>query len=339
MELFISQDDLAYLQAGIDKAGYSEIGFLGLILEEDGIHVIRHLEILEQEVSSGGVDFDDEGFALYLERRLLNGELPEGKFGIYSAHSHGNMNVFWSSTDEDGISRYLRGAPYIFSSVLNTKGEAKHRMDIGTVGHDCPLVGQITFNDANLRVLSIPEVAVLEAQIDEIQRDLNEAAKEDARRDFEKYVRTSSWSWKKDKSGEIKREATKTPVGFGNGTPSNGQKQLPPASGSSNGNGAATSGNGTASTSTEGDKRLVPDKDVEELDLAQDPHLVDADEEVGQALFWYEKTNEVVRIDFERLSHPMVEGLRLEDKYELKAAISAYNATLAAYAAMTGMGV
>lgn len=338
MELFIGQDDIAYMQAGISKAGYKEIGFLGLIIEVDGLHMVQHIEILEQEVSSGGVDFDDEGFALYLERRLERGELPEGKFGVYSAHSHGNMSVFWSSTDEDGIKRYLRGAPYLFSSVFNTKGESKHRLDIGkNGGHDCPLVEQITFTEAHLQVISLPQVAALEAQIDAVEREVAEAAKEDAERDFDRYVRTSSYAWKHSQ-GQITKVPTPEKGGGVSGKPGptsgdplkSGQKQLTAGSGA-NGSNATKDGVDT-------DKRLVPDKHVESLDLDMEPHLVDCDEEQGRALFWYEKNNEVVRIDFEDLPHATINDLKIEDKYEIKEAMRTYFAMLDAYAAMTGVG-
>jgi hypothetical protein len=66
---------------------------------------------------------------------------------IVQWHSHVDMRVFWSKTDEECIEEALGLFPQLFSIVVNVRGEYKARLDIGkikTASGYIPLDKQIT---------------------------------------------------------------------------------------------------------------------------------------------------------------------------------------------------
>lgn len=135
--LSIYAEDYAYIRAACSEAGFREIGGLGIITEEDGVNIVKHMRLLEQTVSSSEVDWGDLGEAhaeyltwLYTPVEEDGAGFDGDSYGIYSWHSHGNMSVFWSGTDENFIKGVGTSVPYVFSSVYNNKGESKHRLDV-----------------------------------------------------------------------------------------------------------------------------------------------------------------------------------------------------------------
>lgn len=101
-----------------------EISGLGTITEtEDSIYV-DDVYLLEQEVTSTDTDLDP----LAVSKLMSN--LPPGESSRlrFWWHSHVNMGVFWSKTDEDCIET-LRGSGKILSIVYNKKGEFLARVD------------------------------------------------------------------------------------------------------------------------------------------------------------------------------------------------------------------
>src|ERR1044072_229361 len=70
------------------------------------------------------------------------------------------MGVFYSGTDEDFIRRVGATVPYIFSTVFNTKGEFKNRLDVWST-FECEMLTdqgrkQVTWDHDNVRLSIIP---------------------------------------------------------------------------------------------------------------------------------------------------------------------------------------
>lgn len=259
--VFMSYEDWHYMQAAIKKASPYEVGFVGIIAEYGDQAVIEHLTLLRQEVSSGEVDFDDDAFAEYLAD-LASKDLLPPKFGIYSAHSHGNMGVFWSSTDEDGIRKYGMSAPWLYSSVFNTRGEAKHRIDI--FEHACPVAApQLTIDatESAIGLLSTGDAVELESKIDDIRDEMEakiaeitkevakiekgqrETAESEMKADYKALVVEPAQKWRKANSS----------TGKGSQGSTNGQKALPSGTGS----GTTSSTNGRPISKADADRMLA----------------------------------------------------------------------------------
>ena len=198
INLHITEEDYSVIDQAVKRAGSSEVGGIGVIITEDDQSRVIHMRLPEQEVSSGEVDWQDEGISDYLNwlhtpvEKGGAGFNPEGSYGIFSWHSHGNMGVFWSTTDEDFIEKVSLTAPFIFSSVFNTKGESKHRLDVLTdFSEQCDLVKEptaVTFSSADLIICYGEKASEILNELDEkevahrkiiseLERDLTENIK------------------------------------------------------------------------------------------------------------------------------------------------------------------
>lgn len=131
VELFIANKDMLFIEELLKKAGPKEVGALGTITyNEEGQAFVSNLFIPRQTVSGSEVDWGDDGVLDFLDYLMEIGFDAES-YGIYSVHSHNNMGVFWSGTDENFITECGKsGVPYMISSVFNNKKEAKHRLDV-----------------------------------------------------------------------------------------------------------------------------------------------------------------------------------------------------------------
>lgn len=142
-------DEAARWMWGFVHAVDTEIGGFGYCTSPDpGIVVVDTILLAPQEVSGAGVDFKDDAMMYMIEKAAEDGRLEDARF---SWHSHVNMGVYWSNTDEEGVRDYEKsGMPWLVSVVANKKGEAKGRLDV----FDVPLVGHATFNN-NIDVIEL----------------------------------------------------------------------------------------------------------------------------------------------------------------------------------------
>ena len=127
-----------------------EVSGLGLVEEVDGGFLVTRVFLPRQQCTHGGTELDQKSIA-----EILVGLEDEGidsgtlKFWF---HSHGNLDVFWSSTDEDCIAG-LANDNYFVSLVVNKAGDSLSRLDlfrpvrvtidnvpIGIRGHDLGLL-------------------------------------------------------------------------------------------------------------------------------------------------------------------------------------------------------
>lgn len=103
-----------------------EIAWLGLVEEVEDGYLVQKIVIPEQEVSGTTVDISAEAMG-----RLVNELMDEGldpSLLRYHGHSHVNMAVHPSTTDQDHISEYLEGVDWFIRSIHNKKGD--RRVDV-----------------------------------------------------------------------------------------------------------------------------------------------------------------------------------------------------------------
>jgi len=103
-----------------------EVSMLGLVEDADSGPVITDLFLMRQTCTSSTTDMDQGDVA-----RLLTELATEGIEGQLRAwvHSHAEMDVFWSGTDDRCIEG-LQGNPYTVSVVVNRKGDVRARIDV-----------------------------------------------------------------------------------------------------------------------------------------------------------------------------------------------------------------
>lgn len=171
--LYISSDDYQYIVAAIKKADFKEIGGLGVVeITEDGSGIVRHNRLLEQKISTSEVEWSDDAHAEYLEWLYTQTNWDKNEYGIYSWHSHGSMQVFFSNTDDDFIEKIGKSVPWVFSSVFNKKLEQNHRLDVFRgVNAICPLVDEqthIVYKDCALNVIPYADEVPLLDSLEEL---------------------------------------------------------------------------------------------------------------------------------------------------------------------------
>lgn len=195
IEISMSLKNKMFIEETLKCAGPKEVGILGVIkTTENGVSFVDHLYIPTQTVSGSEVDWGDDGLADFLDY-LVEVGFNESSYGIYSAHSHNNMAVFWSSTDESFIREVGKmGAPYIISSVFNNKGEAKHRLDTFAQVEHIPCLNrenvQITWEDdgdVELNIYKTQKILEAEASLDKIFETL-EAKKSEIEKHYEEPI-------------------------------------------------------------------------------------------------------------------------------------------------------
>lgn len=140
IEVNIALQDMLLINEAMKKADSNEIGGFGTIMyTESDVPYVSHLYIPRQTISAGEVDWGMDGVLDYINYLNEQGDTRTRR-GLFSWHSHNNMSTFWSTTDESFIQLAgSEGVPYIFSIVLNNKGERLERLDVFSE-HHCGLI-------------------------------------------------------------------------------------------------------------------------------------------------------------------------------------------------------
>jgi predicted RNA-binding Zn-ribbon protein involved in translation (DUF1610 family) len=96
-------------------------------VEKDEI-IVEDVIIIKQKCTGTQTDIDDKATFEFFKERLDAGE--DVKSWNVWWHSHVNMGVFWSATDENTAKNLSSGGNYLISIVANKRGEYLGRVDI-----------------------------------------------------------------------------------------------------------------------------------------------------------------------------------------------------------------
>lgn len=101
-----------------------EVGWLGLVEElANGDYLITEIFVPKQEVTSVTTEMEPEALAK-LAMQLLDEDKDPSKLR-YWGHSHVDMPVRPSATDEDQVDEYLEHADWFIRGIYNKKGDTK----------------------------------------------------------------------------------------------------------------------------------------------------------------------------------------------------------------------
>jgi hypothetical protein len=157
MKVYITPEIRQRLDLYVD-ATHQEISGLGRVLLHKGNMFIVNLYLLEQECTASDTELKPEAVAEFLTQLITNNEKPE-EVKLWW-HSHANMGVFWSGTDEGTAAKFGNG--WMLSLVVNKKGESKCRLDIYDPIH-------VTVDNLELIVTHAPAskemIAAIEAEV------------------------------------------------------------------------------------------------------------------------------------------------------------------------------
>lgn len=128
MDLIIAQDVWAKLWQYTHSVT-TEIGAWGYVEQRDEDMYVYDVFLVPQHVSSTEVDFVSEGLPYAIEKAMDDGKIDDLRF---MWHSHVNMQVGFSATDEDCIAklRDYSTLPWLVSAIFNKKGETNGRLDL-----------------------------------------------------------------------------------------------------------------------------------------------------------------------------------------------------------------
>lgn len=124
-----------YWWALVDKAP-GEVGCWGYVTldQQHQEAYVDTLFIVPQTASAAEVDFMEQGLPYAIEKAATDNRIDDLRFCI---HSHGNLDVFYSTTDEDMIGKMGRTTDWFVSCISNKKGKSNGRIDI----YDCAPLG------------------------------------------------------------------------------------------------------------------------------------------------------------------------------------------------------
>jgi hypothetical protein len=108
----------------------SEISCLGSVRQDGNRFIIEHFYLLKQFGSSTGTGLDQSDMAELVEQLITEGKLEEAKRIKCWAHSHANMDAFWSKTDDDTCRLLVND--YLISIVVGGNFAIRCRIDIAT---------------------------------------------------------------------------------------------------------------------------------------------------------------------------------------------------------------
>jgi proteasome lid subunit RPN8/RPN11 len=142
-----------------------EVSSLGLVEQDkDGDFIISEIFLVKQTCTSASTDMDQPDIAKLLYDLEKQGKAEMLKCWI---HSHGSMNVFWSSTDEATI-KGLANDNFFISVVVNKNRDMLGRIDV--------------FFPVRLMIdaLEVHVLIPLFGLLDECKKEFTEKVKEDA---------------------------------------------------------------------------------------------------------------------------------------------------------------
>jgi hypothetical protein len=146
-----------------------EVSGLGRAYVFDGNIYVDEVYLLKQECSSSDTELDPQALAEFITQLVAAEEAPE-EIKLWW-HSHANMGVFWSPTDEGTAGKFGNG--WMLSLVVNKKGEYKCRLDVYEPVH-----------------LTLDNV-VMEVGLPHATKEFREALK----KEVEEKVRTKAYQW------------------------------------------------------------------------------------------------------------------------------------------------
>lgn len=111
------------------KEASGEVSGYGLVIPHPEGFWIQDVYLPEQDCGGASTEIEPQAVADILMECTDKG-VDTTKLK-YWWHSHADMSVYWSGTDEDTIKDWVTG-DYVISSVFNKKGEVKHRVDLKT---------------------------------------------------------------------------------------------------------------------------------------------------------------------------------------------------------------
>lgn len=124
--LFIKPEALKRILYYTDAAS-GEVSGLGIIEQTKNKNlIVDKVYLLEQESSSGDTELKPEAISKLMQSMIKAGD-DSGKLKFWW-HSHGDMSVFWSSTDDECAETLSR--EFAFSLVVNKKRHRKCRLDL-----------------------------------------------------------------------------------------------------------------------------------------------------------------------------------------------------------------
>jgi len=119
----------ARLQGYVDEAG-GEISGMGEIVRDGDTFRVTEVYLLEQECSGADTHLEAMSIAKLREELDKQGKAQDG-FKLWW-HSHANMGVFWSGTDNATAEMLVSDSDWMVSIVMNKEGEILARLDITT---------------------------------------------------------------------------------------------------------------------------------------------------------------------------------------------------------------
>ena len=106
-----------------------EISCLGIVRRDGALFQIERFCLVKQHSSTGHTELDQEAVAAVVEELRKEGKADELTALKCWAHSHPNLGLFWSKTDDDTCARLV--SDWLVSLVVSNDFAIRCRIDVG----------------------------------------------------------------------------------------------------------------------------------------------------------------------------------------------------------------
>lgn len=127
MKIIIENEAYLKLKTFVSLVDTEISGMAKSKIDKEENIIVTDFIIFNQEVTASSTIISDESQAKFLNEMMKKGEDPSS-YNIWW-HSHCDMGVFWSGTDDKTIEEHTSQS-YLISIVVNKKMEIKARLDI-----------------------------------------------------------------------------------------------------------------------------------------------------------------------------------------------------------------
>lgn len=126
-KVYITYHALAKMKQYIDQFD-KEIGWLGYVDKTEDGYIVSDVFLIGQKVTSVTTELDEDALSEHANKLIREGKLDELQKVKCWGHSHVNMNVTPSGTDDSTFEEYYNNCEFFIRIIGNKKGEM--RVDI-----------------------------------------------------------------------------------------------------------------------------------------------------------------------------------------------------------------
>ena len=197
-DVYITAEALAKMKQYVDQCD-KEIGWLAYVEKNDGAYYITDTILLDQKVTGVTTELEEEAMNDFANELIMANRIDDLQKIRCWGHSHVNMDVNPSGTDEDTFKEYYSTCDFFIRIIANKKGDL--RLDIAETRKN------VIFNNVKWIALCNDEEAILQDKIEKLEAEIKKLY-EEVKNTSKNFVSKYHDSIKSEIAKKVKDEVT-----------------------------------------------------------------------------------------------------------------------------------